>query len=42
MFVTQAAEQFEAWTGLPAPKRLFQRVCHETLETPSSGELKDR
>lgn len=41
MFVTQASEQFEAWTGHPAPKRLFQRICAETLETSGQSELKD-
>lgn len=33
MFVVQAAAQFEAWTGRPAPKELFRRVLLETLFT---------
>jgi 3-dehydroquinate dehydratase/shikimate dehydrogenase len=33
MFVAQAAAQFEAWTGRPAPKELFRRVLLETLFT---------
>ncbi len=31
MFVTQAAAQFELWTGKPAPKQLFDRLMRETL-----------
>lgn len=31
MFVRQAGAQFEAWTGLPAPGRLFERVAREAL-----------
>lgn len=31
MFVGQAAAQFEAWTGRPAPAACFRRVLHETL-----------
>lgn len=33
MFVAQAALQFEAWTGRPAPKDLFHRILLETLFT---------
>ncbi len=36
MFVAQAAAQFEAWTGRPAPKDLFRRVLLETLFTKDS------
>jgi 3-dehydroquinate dehydratase/shikimate dehydrogenase len=32
MFVGQAAGQFSMWTGLPAPRGLFDRVVRETLE----------
>ena len=31
MFVAQAADQFEAWTGRPAPVGLFDRICREAL-----------
>lgn len=31
MFVRQAAAQFAAWTGRPAPACLFERVCREAL-----------
>jgi len=31
MFVGQAALQFEAWTGLPAPEALFDRAVREEL-----------
>lgn len=31
MFVRQAAGQFAAWTGHPAPAALFERVCREAL-----------
>lgn len=31
MFVRQAGEQFAAWTGCPAPLRLFERICREAL-----------
>lgn len=31
MFVRQAAGQFAAWTGRPAPASLFERVCREAL-----------
>ena len=31
MFVRQAALQFEAWTGKPAPLSLFDRVARESL-----------
>jgi 3-dehydroquinate dehydratase/shikimate dehydrogenase len=31
MFVRQAGEQFAAWTGRPAPLRLFERICREAL-----------
>ncbi len=32
MFVRQAGLQFQAWTGCPAPLKLFDRVCREALE----------
>jgi 3-dehydroquinate dehydratase/shikimate dehydrogenase len=31
MFVRQAALQFEAWTGQPAPRNLFDRIVRESL-----------
>lgn len=31
MFVEQAAAQFALWTGHPAPKALFERICREAL-----------
>lgn len=31
MFVRQAAEQFEVWTGYEAPVELFDRLCRERL-----------
>ena len=31
MFVRQAEAQFEAWTGRPAPIRLFERISREAL-----------
>jgi len=31
MFVRQAAPQFEAWTGRPAPVAVFDRVARQTL-----------
>ncbi len=31
MFVEQAAAQFTLWTGQPAPKALFERICREAL-----------
>ncbi|MFN7020130.1 MAG: type I 3-dehydroquinate dehydratase [Phycisphaerales bacterium] len=31
MFVRQAGAQFEAWTGMPAPVRLFEQVAREAL-----------
>jgi 3-dehydroquinate dehydratase/shikimate dehydrogenase len=31
MFVGQAAAQFEAWTGHPAPRQLFETTVRETL-----------
>ncbi len=31
MFIAQAADQFELWTGRGAPRALFQRVARETL-----------
>ncbi|MBL8746264.1 MAG: type I 3-dehydroquinate dehydratase [Phycisphaerae bacterium] len=36
MFVAQAAAQFEAWTGRPAPKALFRSVLLETLATDAT------
>lgn len=36
MFVDQASAQFEAWTGVEAPKSLFRRVLLETLFTKGS------
>jgi 3-dehydroquinate dehydratase/shikimate dehydrogenase len=33
MFVRQAAAQFEAWTGGPAPRALFGRILAEELES---------
>lgn len=32
LFVAQAGAQFEAWTGRPAPLRLFERIARETME----------
>ena len=32
MFVQQAGEQFAAWTGAPAPLRLFERIAREELQ----------
>lgn len=32
MFVRQAGAQFHAWTGQPAPLRLFERICREALD----------
>ena len=32
MFVTQAARQFEAWTGRAAPRQLFERIVREALD----------
>ncbi len=34
MFVTQAAEQFEVWTGRAAPRQLFERIVRESLAKP--------
>ncbi len=31
MFIAQAADQFETWTGRGAPRSLFERVAKETL-----------
>ncbi len=31
MFVAQAGMQFTAWTGRPAPLRLFDRICRDAL-----------
>lgn len=31
LFLAQAARQFEAWTGSPAPRALFERVAAEAL-----------
>jgi shikimate 5-dehydrogenase len=31
MFVAQAGLQFTAWTGRPAPLRLFDRICRDAL-----------
>ena len=34
MFIRQAARQFEAWTGKPAPLSVFRRVVESRLTTP--------
>jgi shikimate 5-dehydrogenase len=34
MFVRQAARQFEAWTGKPAPLDVFRRVVESRLKSP--------
>lgn len=34
MFVLQAAAQFEAWTGVDAPRALFERMVRERLASP--------
>jgi shikimate 5-dehydrogenase len=31
MFVRQAAAQFEAWTGLPAPSEIMREVVERRL-----------
>ncbi len=36
IFTAQAAEQFRAWTGRPAPVGLFDRVVRETLFPPET------
>ena len=36
MFVEQAAAQFTRWTGRPAPKQLFDRICREALSVRNS------
>lgn len=36
MFVEQAAAQFALWTGKPAPKELFDRICRESLSVEGS------
>jgi 3-dehydroquinate dehydratase/shikimate dehydrogenase len=37
MFVRQAAEQFAAWTGHPAPAALFEEIAREALEERMGG-----
>ncbi|MBX9737123.1 MAG: type I 3-dehydroquinate dehydratase [Phycisphaerales bacterium] len=36
MFVRQASDQFERWTGQHAPSQLFDRVVRETLQSARS------
>jgi shikimate 5-dehydrogenase len=37
MFVEQAAQQFEMWTGKPGPRGLFEKICRETIAARESG-----
>jgi hypothetical protein len=38
MFVRQAARQFEAWTGKPAPLEIFRRVVVDRLTAPRARD----
>ena len=37
MLVGQAARQFEWWTGMPAPRRTFERVALNRLEAMTTS-----